>query len=133
MSERDVEGNLSISLQRYLERRIIDDLELREIWALRKEAADPSRSNLLKQRFINILYEDRRLLKERLKQKLELDEAFSNSNFIERIAEVAVERIRCWPEAPFLRIRHKALSDAEAKRTLQGLNFGIIYLSLIHI
>ena len=127
MSERDVEGNLSISLQRYLERRIIDDLELREIWALRKEAADPSRSNLLKQRFINILYEDRRLLKERLKQKLELDEAFSNSNFIERIAEVAVERIRCWPEAPFLRIRHKALSDAEAKRTLQGLNFGIIY------
>ena len=127
MSEKDVKGDLSIALQKHLEKRIINGLELREIWDLKREAANPSGSNLLKQRFINILYDDRRLLREKFEKKLDLDKAFSNPRFMERIAEVAVERIRCWPEAPLLRIRPEALSGVEAKRMLQGLNFGIIY------
>jgi len=120
------ECGVSIALQRYLEERMVKDLTPEDALSLVKDASDPSRSDFLKQLFINILYDDKRLLERELGIS-DLDRAFSNQSFIERVAEVAVERARLWPNAPLLRISYKTLRRNDAAKLLKGLNFGLIY------
>lgn len=116
----------SVILQEYLENLILNNLRSKDLRELKEKILKSHESKALKQQLVNLLYREKKRIIEAYPTNPSLKKVFSNTQFINRIAEVAVERIKCSPDAPVLRIDNKVV-NAEIKNLYEGINVGLIF------
>jgi len=120
--------DLSVLLVHYVEAEI--SKRLGSVEALRERAIEPEGAHIIEQQILELLMEKRAFLLERIPVTPDtmLVGILSDRGYLERIAEIAVERLRGGPEAPALRIAPKPFTRYDIKEVLEeGLNFGLIF------
>jgi len=97
---------------------------------LRKEISTPLGRDKVRQTVFELMEREHRmrLAAEIKASHVGLDSLLSDANYLSRIYELVVERIRGGPDAPSLRIDPRRLNAREAKELLGGqVNLGLIY------
>lgn len=122
------EEGISELLLGYLEDEVFGRLGQSSLEAIKRRALDPSGAEALKRWIVDSLLRERDKVSRRTLRRVDLEAAFSDRAFLTRISEVALERLRCGPNAPTLNIEPKRLSTEETQKILgEGINFGLIF------
>jgi len=120
--------DLSVLLVHYAEAEI--SKRTGSVEALRERVTEPEGAHIIEQQILELLMEKRAFLLERIPVTPDtmLAGILSDRGYLERIAEIAVERLRGGPEAPALRIAPKPFTRCDIKEVLEeGLNLGLIF------
>jgi len=119
---------ISKLLLRYLEDEVLGRLEPVDLEALKRKASEPSGAETLRRQIVDTLLREQDRVLKAAPENVDLATALSDREYLARISEVVVERLRCGPDAPILIIEPKRLNAEEARRMLsEGVNFGLIF------
>lgn len=122
------EGEISLLLLRRIEEELTSLLGPAGLEALRRRSTDPTEVGALKQQVLEALLRRWEDILEGLPKESGLPALISDPEYLKRIAEVAVERIRWGPGAPTLRIEPRKLGSEEVRALLNGgINLGLIF------